>query len=63
MTIPRGHEGNVVLHSIQLFVENGDTADAVERRAQELIAQRLRTMGPTAIHLGEVHVSSPDFTV
>jgi hypothetical protein len=64
VTIPRGHEGNVVLHTIQVFVDNGALVNVAHARTRQLIAQRLRVAGADApLHLGELHVSSPDFAV
>ena len=52
------------MHSMQVFVDEAGRSDILCARAQQLIAERLRATGPAgAIHLGEIHVTSPNFAV
>ena len=62
ITIPRGHGDGVRFHTIHLFIDDAVPHEIAPIRAQNLIALRLRAAGVDAPpHLGEVHVSSPEF--
>jgi hypothetical protein len=64
VTIPRGHEDEVLFHTVHLFVDDRVRPELARTRALNLIVLRLQMAGTNAPpHLGEIHISSPEFAV
>lgn len=64
VTIPRGREDDVVLHSVQVSTANHGEADLLRSVAEQLIVERLQRAGHDApMHLGEIQIGDPDLAV
>ena len=64
VTIPRVYADRVTHYVAQLSIAEHEAHDGTKANAIRLIADRLQRIGPdTPVHLGEIHISRPDFTL